>query len=915
MTSKTAEGSSDKRLFLIDGSALAYRSYFGFIRQPLYTSSGMNTSAVYGFVTALFRLLDTESPELIAVAFDSPEPTFRHKEYEPYKATREKMPDEMSDQIPLIFKAVEAMRIPMLTLPGYEADDIIGTLAKRAEKAGFECYIYTGDKDFMQIVSDRVKIYNAFKKGGEPEVLGPAEVEAKFGAPPEKVVDVLALMGDSSDNVPGAPGVGEKTAVKLIQEYGSLEAVLEAAPNIKSKRVREGLLKGKELVELSKRLVTIDTNAPVDASIEDLHRQEPDHRALLELFKQLEFDSLVERVRGGAARDEKRYVLVDDEKKRRHLVRLLKEADSFVFDIETTSLNPLEADIVGMSFAVREGEAFYIPTGLKTEMQGSLFPAEEAPAFSDVLKPLAPLLEDPKKPKGGQNVKYDMLVLRRCGVDVKGVAFDTMVASYLVDPSLRQHNLDFLSLRYLDIKKIPTEELIGKGKNQISMADAPVEKVCEYACEDADMTLRLKGVLEPQLDEMGMRKLYEEVEIPLITVLAKMEETGIRLDKSILAEMSEELGAQLQELETRIHALAGEEFNINSPKQLGEVLFEKLELHKELGLKRVKKTKTGYSTDVSVLEQMAGHPLVDAVLEYRSLSKLKSTYVDALPQLVSPRTGRLHTSFNQTVTATGRLSSSDPNLQNIPVRTELGRRIRAAFVPQDDDHLLLSADYSQIELRVLAHLSRDEGLVDTFLQGEDVHRRTAALIFGLPPEEVQPDLRDRAKAINFGVIYGMGPQRLARETGISLQEAKDFIAAYFEKYPGIKKFTEEMVEQARRDGYVTTLLGRRRNLPEIHSSNRGLQVAAERMAVNTPIQGSAADIIKVAMVNLDRRLEKEKAPARLLLQVHDELVLETPQSEADAMAALVKEEMENAVELVIPLKVDVAFGRNWLEAH
>ena len=904
------------RVFLVDGTALAYRSHFAFARQPLLTSQGLNTGAVYGFTNSLMKLLDSEEPDRIAVVFDGAKPTFRHKVYPEYKATREKMPDEMREQLPIINRVVDAFRLARIMIEGYEADDVIGTLAKMAEREGCECFIYTGDKDFMQVVSDTVKIYDVFKRGERVQILDPAGVKDKFGVPPSQVVDVLALMGDSSDNVPGIAGIGPKSAVELVTEYGSVESALDHAAEVKGKRAREGLLAGRDVAMLSKQLVTIDTAVPLEVTLDDLAVPEPDADALLQLFKECEFDSLVSRVHRTAPKGERSYVLVHDDKSFEHLLRLLRAADEFVFDLETTSTNPLAADIVGISFAVREGEAFYVPAtfGAVKREQGMLFEAPEAQA-GPLLRRLKPILEDEGKAKGGQNIKYDMLVLRQHGVDVKGITFDTMVASYVVDPSLRQHNLDLLSLRYLDYKKIPTSDLIGKGKDQITMADVPVDKVCEYACEDADMTLRLKHVLDPPVDDLGLRKLYAEVEVPLIRVLADMEDAGIALDPGILDVMSVQMGEKLAELETTIHGLAQEEFNISSPKQLGAVMFEKLQIHKELGIKQVRRTKTGYSTDISVLEQMRGHPLVDAVLEFRSLSKLKGTYVDTLPQLVLPRTGRVHTSFNQAVAATGRLSSSDPNLQNIPVRTEWGRQIRRAFVPSDGDHVLLSADYSQIELRVLAHLSGDDALVSTFRKGEDVHRRTAALIFGVEPDQVQPAMRGRAKAINFGVIYGMGPRRVARETGLTMDEAKGFIEAYFEKYPGIKSFTDACVAQAQTEGHVTTILGRRRNLPDIQSANRGHQVAAERMAVNTPIQGSAADIMKVAMVRLAARMAKENLADRMLLQVHDELLLEVHRDRAEAVAGIVCEEMEEAVPLVVPLKVDVAMGENWMEAH
>ncbi|MFH1017887.1 MAG: DNA polymerase I [Pseudomonadota bacterium] len=890
----------------MDGSALAYRSHFAFSSNPLTNSRGMSTSAVYGFTMALLRILEKERPERIAVVFDSAEATFRHKQYKEYKATREKMPEELEDQLPYIQQVVEALRIPFLVLPTYEADDIIGTLATRAAAEGIETFMVTGDKDFLQIVGPKIKMYT-LKKGGEPEVIGAEGAKAKWGIPPERVTDLMALMGDSSDNVPGVPGVGEKTATKLIQEFGSLDDLYRRLEEVQPEKLREKLRLHQDQARMCKDLVTLRLDAPIPVAVDGLKAVGPDIPRLRTLYQELDFHSLLEALpKSGptpspsAARDYERVVT---KKGLEDLVRILQKAPLISVDTETTGLHPADAKAIGISFCTVPGQAFFVPFA-KTDL------TEE-----EIWKALRPFLEDAGKPKGGQNVKYDRQVFANSGIDVRGITFDTMIESYLLDSSARQHNLDTISLKYLGIQKIPTSELIGKGKKQIPMLEADPERLAEYACEDADMAFRLHELFAPQIEHHGLGSLYRDVELPLTEVLGDMEKTGIAVDSAKLKELSVMLSGRLAELTAAIHKEAGEEFNINSPKQLGPILFEKLRIHEGLGIKRVKKTQTGYATDQETLEAYAEHPIVALLLEYRNLSKLFSTYVESLPALVHPATHRIHTSFNQTVTATGRLSSSDPNLQNIPIRTDLGKEIRKAFIPGEKGWRILSADYSQIELRILAHLSDDPNLVETFRRKDDVHRRTASLIFGVPLDQVDSALRGRAKTINFGVLYGMGPQRLARETGIKLAEAKEFIEKYFEKYARVKRYLDSQIDQAREKGYVTTLLGRRREIPDISSPNPGLASNAERIALNTPIQGSAADLIKVAMVSIHRALKENNLKCRMLLQVHDELVFEVPEDEIEAARKLIRNGMESAMSLKVPIVVDVGVGANWAEAH
>ena len=896
-----------KKLFLIDGSALAYRSYFAFIRNPLINSKGENTSAVYGFTNSLLRLLTKEEPEYLAVVFDSRQPTFRHKAYPAYKATRQKMPEEMVPQLPRIMEVLEAMGLPVLEMPGYEADDIVGSLSKKFASEGVEIYLVSGDKDLYQLVGPSVKFYNLRTTGREEaEVLDEEGVEERFGVPPDKVVDVLALMGDASDNIPGVPKVGEKTAVQLVREFGSLEQVMRRSGDIKKEAIRKSIQENRDLALLSQRLVTIDSQIPLELSLDELKIKEIKKRdKLIELFKELEFTSLLQEFPLGRVEEEGHYTVINSLPDLRNLIGMLRGVGSFALDLETTDPNPMRAEMVGLSFAAKEKEAFYLPVA----------PPHARLPMEEILSHLKPLLEDEGMKKCGQNIKYDMLVLSNYGVELRGIDFDTMVASYLLNPSRRQHNLDLISLEYLNYKKIPIRSLIGKGRKQISMMEVPLDKICPYACEDADIALRLRNLLQQKLVETGTWKLFNEVEVPLISVLAEMERQGVALDLKLLKEMSLRLETELQQIGHNIYILAGEEFNINSTQQLGKILFEKLKVHKELGIKRVKRTKTGYATDSQVLEKMGEHPLVRNLLEYRQLSKLKSTYVDALPQLVNPRTGRVHTSFNQTVTATGRLSSSDPNLQNIPIRSEVGRQIRKAFIPSDKSRLLLSADYSQIELRIMAHLSEDETLIESFMSDEDVHRRTASLIFEVPPEEVTYEMRSKAKSINFGIMYGMGPFRLSREVGIPVEDARRFIESYFQKYPKVHQYIINRIAEAKRMGYVITLMNRRRLLPELHSTNQGVRAAAENIAINTPIQGSAADLIKVAMIRISRGLKRRGWQTNMLLQVHDELVFEVPEGELEEVKGYIKKEMEGVYQLGVPIKVAISTGRSWYEAH
>ena len=902
------------RCFLLDGTALAYRAHFAMARSGLTTTDGRPTGATYGFTATLRRLLEKEAPERIAVAFDPPGKTFRHRSFADYKATREKMPDELVAQLEDLRAVVRAHGIPIYETPGYEADDVIGTLALEAAAAGDEVMIVTGDKDFMQLVSDRVRLYNVFKPGIELLIEGEEEVIAKFGFGPDHVIDVLAIMGDASDNVPGVKGIGEKGAIKLIGEFGSVAGVLENLGQVKGK-AREYIERDREQLLLSRDLVTIRTDVPLHPGYKGLCPAKPDPKALTELFRRLDFRTFLQQAQAGAQPRPERprdYHIVRDEHGLAEMEQELRAARVFAFDTETTSLFPLQAELVGMSFSASPGRAWYVPCNLEPPV---LVGGRDA-----VLAALTPLLTDPALNRFGQNTKYDWLVMGAHGVAMPPPEFDTMIASFCTAGTSRRHGLDDLALFYFDEHKIPTTELIGTGKAQITMAEVPVDKVAEYACEDADVTLRLRGVLEKEMLETESQRLFSELEMPLVPVLAAMEARGIRVDLEVIATLGAELEADLERSVYDIQEFAGRNFNVNSTKVLGQVLFEELRIQDAAGVKRPKRTQTGWATDQQTLNEKYGDvPIVQRLLEHRELQKLKSTYVDSLPNYVHPRTGRIHCSFSQTAAATGRLASSEPNLQNIPIRTERGRRLREAFVPREPDErgewVLFAADYSQVELRILAHFSRDPQMVRAFAEGQDIHTSTAAVIFGVMPGMVDRNLRSKAKAINFGLMYGMGPVRLARDTGLTLPEAKKFIERYFQSFPKVRGWIEGVLEQARELGYVETLAGRRRYLSDIRSDNARLRVAAENAAVNTPVQGSAADIIKRAMIELEARLSGSKLAGRMLLQVHDELVLEVPVAELDETRELVRQCMEGAAELAVPLAVDFGHGRNWLEAH
>ncbi len=906
-----------KKLFLIDGSAMYYRSYFAFSRNPLINSKGENTSATFGFLNSLVKLIDLEHPEYLAIVFDTKEPTFRHKIFEEYKATREKMPEEMAAQYPRLIETLKAANFNLLEKEGYEADDIIGTLARRFGKNDVQVFVVSGDKDMAQLVNDHVFLYNLPKKQEEPEILGKEEVLKKYGIRPDQIIDWLALMGDKSDNIPGIPKVGEKTAARLLEQFGSIENLYANLDQVSKEALRKKLSEFKDQTQLSRKLTTIDTNVPIDVSLENLKFQMWDMERLGPVLQQLEFRTLARRMEAmskgvpGATEFEKhdrtrvQYRLISQPDELDEIVKKLKQQKRFVFDLETSSLDFLDAEIAGIALCWNPGEASYISVQHES---GGL-------TKERVLEKLRSVFEDPSVLKIGQNIKYDAMIMEQHGIAVKGLHFDTMIASYLVNPT-GAHNLDRLAEQYLNYQMIHIEQLIGKGKKQKKMTDLPAEFVFEYACEDADITFRLYEIFKDLLKQHNMDRLFYDLEMPLVHVLMRMEQQGVAVDEALLKKLSSYLQGKIEELETSIYKVAGERFNLNSPQQLGVILFDKLEIHKELGTRKPSRTKTGqYSTSEKTLERYQQHPVVASIMEYRKLVKLKNTYLDALPRLIHPRTGRIHTSYNQTVTATGRLSSSNPNLQNIPIRTELGKEIRRAFIPSRQDYLILSADYSQIELRIMAHLSEDPTMIENFKKNLDIHAATASLIFHIPVEEVTPDHRRKAKEINFGIIYGMSEYGLASRLGITTDEAKEFIADYFATYPKIGEFMQRMIAEARKKGYVQTMLGRRRYLPEIRNQNRQIREFAERTAINTPIQGSAADLIKKAMIEVQTYIERNNIPARMLLQVHDELVFEVKESEAEKFAEKVRTIMDNAMKLKVPLVVDWGLGPNWLEAH
>ena len=947
-----------EKLFLLDAYALIYRAYYAFIRAPRINSKGQNTSAIFGFVNTLEDVLKKEQPTHIGVAFDPKGPTFRHELFEQYKAQREETPEDILASVPIIKDILRAYRIPILEVSGYEADDVIGTLAHQADMQGIKTYMMTPDKDYGQLVTENSLIYRPKFGDKEFEVMGVERVKEKFGIErPEQVIDLLGLMGDSSDNIPGCPGVGEKTAQKLIAEFGDIPTLLARRDELKGalkKKVDENV----ELIELSRFLATIKTDAPITLDLEALKREEPDEEKIQTLFEELEFRTLLKRVLGkeavqaplfapkGAKATASRkkpadaiqgdlfattavqgdlfgmmgeeenqdlfrtnldtlssiphtYTLVNTEEERQTLLQRLASAEAFAFDTETTSTDAIVAELVGMSFAIVEGEAFYVPVPSVRE---------EAQAIVETFRAV---LEDEKSLKIGQNIKYDYLVLQNYGVELGGPMFDTMVAHYLLQPELN-HGMDYLAEVYLKYDTIKIEALIGpRGRGQKNMRDLAPETVCDYACEDADVTLRLKHILEKELVYAGADRLFYDIEMPLVRVLAYMERNGARVNTETLKETSRYFTERLQQIENEIYDLAGFTFNIASPKQVGEVLFERMKI-----VEKAKKTKSGqYSTSEEVLEGLrTKHPIVEKILDHRGLKKLLNTYVDALPALINPATGKIHTSFNQTVTATGRLSSSNPNLQNIPIRNEDGKEIRKAFIPEPGCEFF-SADYSQIELRIMAHLSGDENLIEAFRSGEDIHLATASKIYHLPIEEVTREQRSRAKTANFGIIYGISVFGLAERMNVSRAEAKELIENYFATYSGVKRYMDESIAVAREKGYIETILHRKRYLPDITSHNSVVRGYAERNAINAPIQGSSADIIKMAMIEIYRRFRAENLRSTMILQVHDELNFSVYPEEKERVQQIVIEAMENAYQMQVPLHADYGWGANWLEAH
>jgi DNA polymerase-1 len=916
--------------------ALIYRAYFAMNKNPRVTSKGLNTSAVLGFANTLFEVLKKEQPTHIAVAFDSREPTVRHDDFTEYKAHREAMPEELSASIPYIIELIDAFNIPVIFSEGYEADDIIGTLAKQAEQHGYQTYMMTSDKDFGQLVSENIFIYRPGRFGDKADVLGIKEVCAKFGIKrPDQVIDMLGLWGDASDNIPGIPGVGEVTARKLLDEFDNLENLLANAANIKNPKLKDKVIQFADQAMFSKKLATIILDVPVEFNESRLVRKHPDEAKLKALFDELEFRNFAQRVftelslkpseenpqlestssdlfamketvveetlvRKDIHTTAHEYILIDTPEKRRELLSLLKKQKSFCFDTETTGLDSHESELVGMSFAIEPCKAFYVPV------------PDNYHNAQQIVSEFKEVFENPGIEKTGQNIKFDISILRWYDVDVKGKLFDTMLAHYLIQPDMR-HGMDVLAENYLNYKPVPIDKLIGKkGKDQLSMRIVPIDEIKEYAAEDADITLQLKSVFEPLLYESSTRKLFDEIEMPLVPVLASMEAEGVKIDIKALNDFSAQLLTEVDELTKEIYSLSGTEFNIASPKQLGEILFDKLAI-----MEKAKLTKTKqYSTGEEILQKLVNkHPIIQKILDYRSLTKLKSTYVDTLPLLVSKRTGRIHTSYNQAIAATGRLSSNNPNLQNIPIRTERGREIRKAFVPRNDKFVLLSADYSQIELRIIAELSGDDGMIEAFNQGLDIHTATAAKVYGAELSEVTKEMRRNAKMVNFGIIYGISAFGLSERLSIARKEAAQIIDQYFVKYPKIKEYMDNTIVSARKLGYVETIKGRRRYINDINSHNSVVRGYAERNAINAPIQGSAADMIKIAMINVYKVLHEKNLNSKMIMQVHDELVFDVHKDEIEIVKKIVLDKMKHALPMTVPVEVEMSTGENWLEAH
>lgn len=923
-----------EKIFLLDAFALLYRAHFAFIRAPRITAKGLDTSAVFGFTNSLMEIINKEDPSHLVVVFDTPKPTFRHIQYEPYKANREAMPEGLRAAIPYVHKLLKALGIHTLSMDGFEADDVIGTLSVQLDEDKYDVYMVTPDKDYAQLVKENVFLYRPAYKGSGFNVMDREGVIEKFGIPPEKIIDFLGLKGDAVDNIPGIPKVGDKTAVSLLNEFGSMEEIIARAEEITKKSVKASVIEHAEQGMLSKDLATIKLDVPIEWTMKQLELEHADLEALVPLMHELEFKNAANRILnsklnpmrtpqldlfgqptgegsdsgqlavesglvGSIESVEHSYLLLDTPAKRMALIARIKNEGHVCFDTETTGLDPMIAELVGMSFSLKEKEAYYVPCPEDQEMTQA------------IVEEFRGILEDAKILKIGQNLKYDLLLMRNYGVIAEGPMFDTMLAHYVLVPE-GKHGMDAMSEEMLNYKPVSIETLIGKkGKKQKSMRDAEIDQLVEYASEDADITLQLKEKLAPKIKG---NTVFETIEMPLMPVLTAMEYEGINLDEKALNEYSVELGERLIVLESDIYEMAGEEFNINSPRQLGLILFEKMELGKG---HKAKKTKTGqYKTGEEILVGLAAqHELPATILSYRGLNKLRSTYVDALPKMINPKTGRIHSTFSQSVAVTGRLASSDPNLQNIPIRSQDGREVRKGFIPRNEDFLLLSADYSQVELRIMAAMSGDESMIEAFRAGEDIHRASASRVFGIPAEEVTSEQRSRAKTVNFGIIYGISAFGLSQRMGISRTEAKDIIDTYFEKYPKVKAHMDHSIEVAREKGYVETLFGRRRNLPDINSGNATVRGFAERNAINSPIQGSAADIIKLAMIDVHREMQKAKFKSRMLLQVHDELVFDLHRDEVDEMKALVERCMTGAAQLEVPLDVEMGIGENWLEAH
>ena len=896
-----------KKLFIIDGYAILYRAHYALIRNPLITSYGFHTSALFGFTNQLIKIIKDENPDYLVCAFDSKEKTFRHKIYSDYKANRPEMPEELQKQIPHLWELLDGMNIPVLRKPGYEADDIIGTVTESVLDKKIQSYIVSGDKDFMQLINDKVFLYTPGKRNSAPDIYDKDGVIKKWGLPPEKIIDLLALMGDSSDNVPGVAGVGVKTAVKLLKEYDNIESVLDNASKISNKRVHNGLMNGRDKAFLSKELVTIIKDVDVDTNVENFLLKSFDQEALGKKFEELEFYALLKYLAIDAPetitkKEEKNYQTILDLKALKEMVDELKNAKYVSIDLETTSVNPMLAEIVGISVSYNKNSAFYIPI-LYPEKKKNNFGSNDLEVALSIMKEF---LENKDIRKIGQNIKYDALILYRHGVKVSNIFLDTMIAAHILNPAARSYKLDALSIEFLNYNMVPIEELIGKGKDQITMDLVPLDKISYYAAEDADIVFQLAEIFAPKLEENGQLNFFADIEMPLIDVLMKMENEGVYVDEDLLNEMSLNIGKRLDLLVKEIYNIAEEEFNINSTQQLAKILFD------DLKLTQIKKR----STAENVLKELVNeHELPELILSYRKLNKLKNTYIDALPESINNNTKRIHSTFNQTIAATGRLSSTGPNFQNIPIRTVDGREIRKSFIAQQKNWGIFSADYSQIELRIMAHLSEDKELCKAFKDNLDIHDRTASLIYNVPLDDVQPEMRRTAKVINFGIMYGAGPFRISQELGISRKAAQEIIKQYFIQYSGIQNYIDDTLSKARSDNYVETILGRRRYVWDVNSDNALKKQAAERVAINMPIQGSAAELIKIAMIDIQKNIENDKLNSKMILQIHDELLFEYPFDEKEHLISMVKKSMENAMSLKVPIIVDYGFGKDWFEAH